>query len=203
MGRKSGFRSGEMFSHSAKVRERHVITSINLPASTFDLNAAQTLLSGTNVQLTSGSFGYMFAWQNTESSKVSNTFIVPSNVTESAKANINIYWAGFSGVASGGVVLDADYRIVCVLKSGTFAVTGLNYLTSGANSNATVNHSLVSGANREHITKLQKSTITIPSGDLRADSLVLMSLYRDVAETYDSLTQNVAVLAVEVEFVEG
>jgi len=202
MGRKAGMRSGKLIGKAARLNGQYIHTTDTYTAA--DLQGDDFALSGVYNTIVSGVD--VLGWSTTETAKARGTFVTPSGLPRNVKANINLYWTT-SGVSTSDVVWDVDYRAVSVIASGAYAVSGVNYVTSGITSNATTTHSFVSGISGSGIgenglTALQKTSVTIPATDIRADSLVLFGIYRDGDESADTLDGPVFLLAAEVEYVD-
>lgn len=203
MSTRAGFHAGEIHAKRGRIDDKYIhhqklykkedfnVTSLGTAAAPADQRSAELY----PIQ------GYSFA--NRVDTAVGITTVVPSSVPSDAKADVTLYWT-MSGAASGkvstGVVWDVDYRTIQVLVSGVDA--GGKYSISGAWSNATTNGfcytgpGMISGA-------LASSVVTVPSADVKPNSILQMEIRRDVGETADNLDAEAILLFAVLEYVKS
>jgi len=211
MAEKAGFHSGGLVATRAKIGDKQVPLSINLPLKTFNLGV--NMLSGvpslshgfsgvTDDAWTdlSGVFG--IGWTGVQNQKAGNTFVIPVGIPRKTKADVNLYWSASGAAGSTAVVFDVDYRSIKEQLSGVINSAGINYTTSGAFSNATTTHKFVSGIIGTFNVQ-QKTTVSIPNTDVEPGSVVILHVFRDIDNATDTLNSEVWLNNVEVEFVDG
>jgi len=201
MGTRAGFRSGELIAERAKIGDRHIITSINLPLKTFQLETG--LLSGTaSTAYTTLSGIYSFGWAHVNAGKAGNSIKIPDNIAPKTKANVNVYWSASGNAAATAAVFDVDYRVVNRQISGVIQSPARNYTTSGTTANASTTHKFISGIVGT-VNALQKTTVSIPDSAIVGGGVLLFGIFRDTSNATDTLNSQVWVNAVDVEFVDG
>jgi len=203
MGNKASLSKGTVIAKRAKIGGRQLPNSILLRAKDFDYPTTMHL-SGTITTLVASGVS-TFGWDNaalTGENKITTSYVTPNNLPADCKTEINLFWAS-SGVTSGSVVFDIDYRVSSLFSSGTFASATFNYTTSGVLSNATTTYNCLSGAGAYSSGFLQKSTVTIPATDTKAKSLNIIRLYRNTDETADTCAATVQFVLAEVSFVDA
>jgi len=202
MSNRAGFHSGEVYGQTAKIGGKFISNEIWIPAS--ELN----MVSGS---ITSGVQNNYFSWGYDAASNdgaVGTTIYVPKNIPRNVKANVKPHWTFEVGDAGsvlsgiGQVVMDMDYRGAAALVSGTTQVTGINYILSGSYTNVTTTDTVSDPAyNLSGV--IHVSELEIPKGDVNPGEIVSFFIYRDSAESADTLPVKTRLIGVAVEFVEA
>lgn len=138
--------------------------------------------------------------------QVAFRFVAPSSLKRNTKARLRVLWTKISGAAfaAGDVVWDAEYWAASVLTSGV-EVAGRNYNISGAEARdglvtATTSYTqaaaLVSGV-------INETVLDIPAKAVAPNDLVRVQLSRSNYKDADTLDDEVGLIGVLIEYVDG
>lgn len=204
MGRKAGFHSGEIFGDRAKVKGKYVDERTFVKKEDFDTNYVSGTAASEAVLGGGGAYGVpTYEFQPSSHNQVSYRFVAPDSLPSKTRANLRLYWT-VSGSGVGKVVWDANYWVTSVLVSGTELV-GRNYNVSGGvteDGNCTVTSeytqesSGVSGV-------VTEAVMSVPAGDIAANDLVRVMVYRDGDESADNLAQTAHLIGMLIEYEEA
>ena len=212
---RAGIRSGEFVGKRAKLDGKQAVNREFISIKAWQTNGA--MRSGVINFYDAGFASFskvtsgiaILGWDKvteTGTSKADIVLSVPSNIGPNTKANVNLFWITSGAIAGDGLdgnsrcVWDIDYVPVFVHISGVPVSAGAGMFLSGALANATTTHVTVSGTTAG---VLQKTAIAIPDTAIRPGSVVKLMLYRDGADTADTLYAPAYVVATEVEYTDG
>jgi len=147
-------------------------------------------------------------------SGVSFSFVAPATLKRDTKVRISPYWTtgGFTGAtdAAGSVVMRMDYWPFTAITedsvSGVF-VTGKQHFISGiyAVGNVTTTHILkayTSGILVVRSGAINVTSLEIPAGDIAANDLVSVFVYRQGNESVDDFAHAIYLLGNLIEYVD-
>lgn len=201
----AGFRSGKMTADSVKVGTTYLNERQFIWKELFDTTyISGTAATATTLAGTSAMSVPVYKFGEEHMHQVAFRLVAPASLKSNTKCNLRVYWTVVSGSLAGDVVWDADYWVASVLASGV-VVGGRNYCISGGatrdgnctvTSEPTTRASQVSGI-------ITSDVMAIPAGEIAANDLVRVMIYRDGVETADTLAAPAYLIGVLVEYVDG